>query len=87
MKNISTILGNVTVMNIQMQRASGYGQYTICIGIQFEGKDKIINVHSTDSQLFDKLTDLETISERSAYLLENQKYAIESAIEDYISSL
>ena len=87
MNTINTVLGIVTIMNVQMQRASGYGQYTICIGIQFEGKDKVINLHSTNSQLFDTLTDLDNNSERAAYLLENQKYAIESAIEEYINSL
>lgn len=87
MKTVNTILGNVTVANVSMNRASGYGQYTIAIEIEFEGNKKTINVHSTDSQLFDTLTDLDSNSERAAYLLENQNFTIETEIEDYINSL
>lgn len=87
MKTINTALGNVEVTNVAMNRASGYGQYTIATEIVFEGTSKTINTHSTDSQLFDKLTDLENNSERAEYLLTNAKYTIESAIEDYINSL
>jgi len=87
MKSINTVLGNVTVDNVSMNRTSGYGQYTIAVEVEFEGNKKTINVHSTDSQLFDTLTDLDNNSECAAYLLENKNYTIESAIEDYINSL
>lgn len=87
MKTLNTALGNVEIINVAMNRASGYGQYTIATEIVFEGNGKTINIHSTDSQLFDKLTDLENNSERTEYLLANQKFTIESAIDDYINSL
>lgn len=87
MTTINTVLGSVEVSNVSMSRASGYGQYTISIETTFEGNKKTINVHSTDSQLFDTLSDLDTNNDRSEYLLANQKYTIEREVEDYINSL
>jgi len=87
MKSINTVNGNVTVANVSMNRTSGYGQYTISIDVIFECNKKTINVHSTDSQMFDELTDLDNISERAEYLMTNAEYTIGVAIEDYINSL
>jgi hypothetical protein len=87
MKKINTIHGNVTVTDVAMNRASGYGQYTISINVIFEGNKKTIYVHSTDSQMFDELTDLENNSDRSEYLMTNAKYTIETEIQEFISSL
>lgn len=87
MITISTILGNVEVSEASMTLASGYGQYTILIKTIFERNSKTLNIHSTDSQLFDKLTDLDSNNERLQYLMEQANYIIESAIEDYIYSL
>ena len=86
-KQISTILGEVSILNALMGRAGGYGQYVISIYIEFEGVKKTISYHSTDSQLFDRLHFMDNKSEEKEYLMEHQKYPIERAIEDYVSSL
>lgn len=86
MKTIKTSLGKVKIFNASMKKASGYGQYTILLEVFFEG-NKIVSLHSTDSQLFDKLTDLDNNDERSKYLLTNQSYLIEREVSDYINSL
>lgn len=85
MKTVSTILGNVIVSDAKIVRASGYGQYLILIDIEFNGTKETISRHSTDSILFDKATDEDV--DHSEYVLHHANYIIESAVEDYISSL
>ena len=84
---ISTMLGNVEVVEVSLNRATGYGQYRLSIEFIFEGSKQILNIHSTDSKLFDKISDLENNTERSEYLMTHSRYTIEAAIEDYINSL
>ncbi len=78
-------IGHVEVTNVSMNRAYGYGQYTIATQIVFEGKSETINTHLTNSQLFDMLTDLDNDTERAEYLMKNAKYIIEKVIEDYVN--
>lgn len=88
METYNTTLGNVEILDARIVRASGYGQYTIVIDIEFEGERKILKKHSTDSRLFDDATDEDiALNGHSAYVMENAKYTIESAIDDYINSL
>lgn len=88
MKRIETALGDFHVISAKMERASGYGQYTIKIlGALNRHANVELKQHSTDSQLFDKLTDLDSYTERAEYLLENKMYTIERMVEDYINSL
>lgn len=84
-KEIKTLLGGVTVTDVNMCRAAGYGQYSIKIATRFDGRDKIISVHSTDSQLYDRLQDVE--SDKAAFLARECKYLIEREVEDYVNSL
>jgi hypothetical protein len=85
---MKTLLGNVEIENAEIVRSSGYGQYTINVGICFEGERKTLSAHSTDSQLFDNATDEDiAVNGQYAYLLENANYTIESMVEDYINSL
>lgn len=84
MKTVETILGEVTILDTRINRSSGYGQYTISIEIEFEGQKKTINLHSTDSQLFDKAHGEDDHSE---IVMEGAASSIERAIDDYISSL
>lgn len=83
MKTVQT----VKVISAIMKCASGYGQYSINIEVEHEGKSHTIKRHSTDSHLFDTLSDLDSDSERSEYILENQKYLVERGVEDYINTL
>jgi hypothetical protein len=82
---INTILGVVTVTDVSMGRAAGYGQYSIKIAIRFDGRDKIISVHSTDSQLYDRLQDVD--SDKAAFLARECKYLIEREVEHHVNSL
>ena len=78
--------GNNTIIeNVSMNRAPGYGQYTIAIDIVLEGTRKTIRIHSTDSGLYDALSDLESNSERLEVL--KRKYIVQRAIEDAISEI
>lgn len=85
MKTYTTAAGNVEILDARIVSASGYGQYTIVIDIEFKGENKTLNIHSTDSRLFDKATDDDF--NHSEVVLEDAKYTIESAIDDYIGSL
>ena len=67
-----------------MTKKSGYGQYNIAIEIEFDGLKEKLNIHSTDSQLFDLINGEDNHAE---ILLENAKSIIENQISDYISSL
>lgn len=88
MEIYSTALGDVKILDARIIRASGYGQYNIVIDIVFEGERKTLKEHTTDSQLWDNATDEDiAVDGHSAYLMENAKYTIESAIDNYISSL
>ncbi len=88
MKTYNTTLGNVEILDARIERASGYGQYTIVIDIEFEGERKTLKQHSTNSRLWDDATDEDiAVDGHSAYVMENAKYTIESAIEDYMNSL
>ena len=84
MKTFETLLGEVTLNDARIERSSGYGQYIIVIDITFEGQNKQIKVHSTDSQLFDKAHDEDNHSE---IVMEDANFLIEREIEDYINSL
>jgi len=88
MKTYNTALGDVEILDARIVRASGYGQYTIIIDIEFENERKTLKVHSTDSQLWDDATDEDiAVDGNSAYVMENAKYTIEAAIDDYLNSL
>ena len=76
---------NVIIENVSMKRDPGYCQYTIAIDIVLEGNRKTIRIHSTDSRLFDALSDLDSNSERSEVL--KTKYIVQRAIEDAISEI
>jgi hypothetical protein len=84
MTALNTILGQVTILDTRINRSSGYGQYTIAIEFEFEGDKKTINLHSTESQLFDKAHGEENHSE---IVMHGAKSSIEKAIENYIDSL
>jgi len=84
MKTLETLLGNVIILDTRIARASGFGQYSILIDIEFEGNKKTLKVHSTDSQLFDNANGEDN---HSRIVLVNAKYAIENAVENYINSL
>lgn len=79
-----TAIGTVEITHVSMERASGYGQYRICIDINFEGSKYARRLPSTDSQLWDDLSDVE--GDKSQWLMERCKYIIEDAIEDFVSS-
>lgn len=81
---INTILGEVQIESARIGRARGYGQYTISVEIYFEGKFKTIQIHSTDSRLFDEANGEDNHSE---IVMNGAKYVIERAVEDYISNL
>ena len=88
MKTYNTSLGDVEILDARIVRASGYGQYTIIVDIEFENERKTLKVHSTDSQLWDDATDEDiAVDGNSAYVMENAKYTIEAAIDDYLNSL
>lgn len=88
MKTYNTALGDVEILDARIVRASGYGQYTIIVDIEFENERKTLKVHSTDSQLWDDATDEDiAVDGNSAYVMENAKYTIEAAIDDYLNSL
>jgi tRNA A-37 threonylcarbamoyl transferase component Bud32 len=87
MKTVSTAHGDVTVLDCRMSLASGYGQYIIAIDIEFGEAKETIKARSTDSSLFDALTDIDSNGERAAYLLEDQAFTIEEAIKDHINNL
>jgi 2',3'-cyclic-nucleotide 2'-phosphodiesterase (5'-nucleotidase family) len=82
---VSTLLGDVTITDVTMSRAFGYGQYLIIIDIDFEGQGACVKVHSTDHKLWDDLQDEET--DKEAFLMVRAKSTIETAIENYIGSL
>lgn len=84
MKSIETQLGAMVVISASMERAGGYGQYKIIVELETLGT---IAKHSTDSQLFDTLTDLENNAERSDYLINNAAHVIELMVQDYADSL
>lgn len=84
MKTVNTILGEVVINDTSIVRSSGYGQYTIVVDITFEGQQKTLKLHSTDSQLFDAANGEDNHSE---IVLEAAKYTIERGVEDYINSL
>lgn len=84
MKKLNTLLGNLEILDSRMTKKSGYGQYNIAIEIEFEGAKQTLNIHSTDSQLFDLVNGEDSHSE---LLLENAGSIIENEINNYISSL
>lgn len=83
MKTVNTLFGDVTITDIHMVRKQGYGQYNVEVSITFNGKEDIIRIHSSNSRLFDKLSDMDTQAERAAHLLDTLEYVIELAIENY----
>jgi hypothetical protein len=48
---------DVKILDSEMKRKSGYGQYSIKFDIISDGFQKTISFHSTDSQLFDDMCD------------------------------
>ena len=84
MNTINTILGDLTINDTRIVRSSGYGQYSIVIDITFEGNQKTIKLHTTDSQLFDAAHGKDDHSE---IVYNGAKSTIERSIEDYINSL
>ena len=84
MHTITTILGEVTLLEAKIVKASGYGQYKIVILFEHEGEKSIIKLHSTDSVLFDKAHGEDNHSE---IVMDAAETAIETAIEKYINSL
>jgi hypothetical protein len=87
MKTYTTQGQTVEILDAKIVRASGYGQYSILIDIECNGS-KTLKVHSTDSRLFDDATDEDiAVDGHSAYVMENAKYTIESAIDDYAAEL
>ena len=51
-----------------MERASGYGQYKI---VKKTPKGKITKVHSTDSQLWDRISDGYALQKKLASIFKN----------------
>lgn len=84
MNSVKTILGDVEINSATINRASGYGQYTINVEYSFEGQNKTLSIHSTDSQLFDKAHGEDN---HSQIVMEDARYTIECAINDHINSL
>jgi len=84
MKTLTTVLGNVEINDVRIVRASGYGQYSIKINIEFEGQNKELSLHTTDSQLFDEANSEDNHSE---IVMDGAKTSIENEIENYINSL
>ena len=85
MKNYTTTTGeNVNILDARIIKASGYGQYKVDIDFEFEGKRINIKEHSTDSVLYDDATDAD---DHSAFVMEEAKYSIESAIDNYFNEL
>lgn len=85
MKTYTTQGQTVEILDARISRASGYGQYNITVDIEVNDTKKTLNIHSTDSQLFDDATDEDiAVDGHSAYVLEDAKYTIEQAIDDYV---
>lgn len=84
---INTLLGKAEILDASMVRAFGYGQYKIAITVKFEGTVRTFKCHSTDSELFDKLSDFDNDTERSKYLMRKHKYLIQREAINYIESL
>ena len=84
MKTINTILGKVTITDARITRKSAYGQYSINVSFTFDGESNELNIHSTDSQLFDLAHGEDNHSE---IVLENAGHIIDRGIDNYINSL
>jgi len=83
--NFKCSAGNVRIHSATMLRASGYGQYSIQIDAEYRGKREILKHHSTDSQLFDLLGDMESDADRAAHIL--RTYLAEKMIEDWVAEI
>lgn len=83
MKTIATINEqDAVVTSVSMNRASGYGQYTINIQFTWNGEDFNTNVRSTDSRAFDNMNDADDTME---FLLEEFANTIEGVVGDLVS--
>jgi hypothetical protein len=80
-----TTLGSVEILDARIVRASGYGQYKIEIDFILNGKHEKISTHSTDGRLWDDATDED--NDHSAVVMEDAKYTIESAIDNFLAEL
>jgi hypothetical protein len=89
MKTYNTQDREVNILNVNIYRAHGYGQYTIVVDIECEDVLKALKIHTTDSQLFDDANDHDADSDisRMEYLLIHARHTIESAIDNDISEL
>ncbi|WP_367867881.1 hypothetical protein [Pedobacter sp. WC2423] len=85
MKTLNTLLGQVIIHDARIVLAPGQrGRYTILVDIELEGKTKELNVHSTDSELYDKA---HGESNHSEIVLKDAEYTIEKAVNHFINSL
>jgi hypothetical protein len=84
-KTIYSLLGPVIINDAKIVLASGHGQYTILIETEFEGKEKTVKLHSTDSELFDKA---HGEADQFTILMKNgANMPIKDAVENYYNSL
>jgi len=74
----------VSIINANITRGNGYGQYRISVDIKYNGVNKTLSIHSTDSVLFDGCNDCENTLD---FLMENAKCRIESAIDDHLAEV
>ena len=70
-----------TVTSCRIQRASGYGQYTVVVVFKDNNDEEFsLSYHSTDSQLFDNAHGEDNHDE---IVFESVKYKIERSIENF----
>jgi hypothetical protein len=65
-----------TVLNAEMT-SKGRGQYKVSFDLELNGEKIEMIFHSTDSQLYDQLTDCDTYAEKEQLLIELFDYKIE----------
>jgi hypothetical protein len=87
MKTYTSHGKKVNILNVNIYRANGYGQYTIVVDIECDYVLETLNIHTTDSQLFDDANDQDEDISVMEYLLIHARHTIESAIDndDFIS--
>jgi hypothetical protein len=83
MLSIETNLGEINITDVKMKRSNGYGQYTIQIFFDFNGEGNLLNLHSTDSKLFDEVNGEEN---QSSILIDKISYLLLREIENFIYS-
>lgn len=84
MRKVETIFGKVTVTEARITRSSGYGQYNIYVEYSFEGKDRKISIHTTDSQLFDEANGEDNHFD---IVMNGADHLIQRKIENHIDSI